>query len=108
MKISFLIFFLTIEHFNSRPLSEAKVKYRKSTDKKMGQNTEKIHLNTEKFIEIQNVLHLFKGKVIREFFKSILDNLHHNISVHIYDSKISVIATNYSFIHRSSEPTNNV
>ena len=30
----------------------------------MGQNTEKYRKNTEKFIEIQNFLHVFKGKVV--------------------------------------------
>ena len=74
------------------------MKYRNNTDKKY------IEIQ-KKYIEIQNFLHLFNGKVM---YQGILDNLHCNISIHIYDSKISVIASNYSFIHRSSEPPNKV
>ena len=40
--------------------SEIQKKYRQ----KMDQDTEKFRKNTEKFIEIQNFLHLFKGKVM--------------------------------------------
>ena len=92
-----------------RPLSGAQVKYRKNTDNKLAKiqkNTEKIQKNSLKYRTF--CIFLKEKSCIREFLKSILDNLHRNISVHIYDSKISVIASNYSFIHRSSEPPNKV
>ena len=92
-----------------RPLSGAQVKYRKNTDKKWAKiqkNTEKIQKNSLKYRTFG--IFLKEMSCIRDFLKSVLDNLHHNISVHIYDSKISVIASNYSFIHRSSEPPNKV
>ena len=85
------------------------MKCRKNADKKWAKiwkNTEKIQKNSLKYRTF--CIFLKEQSCIREFFKSILDNLHCNISVHIYDSKISVIASNYSFIHRFSEPPNKV
>ena len=60
-----VLFILQASQWSS---SEIQKKYRQ----KMDQNTEKYRENTEKFIEIQNLLHIFKGKVM---YQGIYHNL---------------------------------